>query len=107
MTERLVMELTAQARDLKDSVVAKLVDERYAEWEADLALGDNMALWKYLTDLDQGNRLALLAHCLSFGVNALHKKVDPCGASISAGGLTRRMAHFDLVALDDEDHAQE
>lgn len=55
-------------------------------------LGDDSALWDYLTVLDQGNRLALLAHCLSFGVNALHEKVNPYGAGISAGGLTRRMA---------------
>jgi ParB family chromosome partitioning protein len=90
--------MSAQAPDLKDSVVAKLVDERHAAWEADLPLGDDAALWDYLTVLDQGSRLALLAHCLSFGVNALHEKVNPYGAGISASGLTRRMAHADLVA---------
>ena len=90
--------MSAQAPDLKDSVVAKLVDERHAAWEADLPLGDDEALWDYLTVLDQGSRLALLAHCLSFGINALHEKVNPYGAGISASGLTRRMAHADLVA---------
>ncbi len=90
--------MSAQAPDLKDSVVAKLVDERHAEWEADLPLGDDATLWDYLNGLNQGRRLALLAHCLSFGVNALHEKVNPYGAGISAGGLTRRMAHSDLVA---------
>jgi ParB family chromosome partitioning protein len=54
--------------------------------------------WDYLTVLDQGSRMALLAHCLSFGINALHEKVNPYGAGISASGLTRRMAHADLVA---------
>jgi ParB family chromosome partitioning protein len=90
--------MSAQASDLKASVVAKLVDERHAEWEADLPLGDDAALWDYLSVLDQGSRLALLAHCLSFGVNALHEKVNPYGAGISAGGLTRRMAQADIVA---------
>ncbi len=90
--------MSAQASDLKDSVVAKLIDDRHAEWEADLPLGDDAALWDYLTMLDQGSRLALLAHCLSFGINALHEKVNPYGAGISASGLTRRMAHADLVA---------
>ena len=90
--------MSAQAPDLKDSVVAKLVDERHAAWEADLPLGDDAALWDYLTVLDQGSRLALLAHCLSFGINALHEKMNPYGAGISASGLTRRMAHADLVA---------
>lgn len=69
--------MTAQATELKDSVVAKLVAERHAVWEADLPLGDDTALWDYLTVLDQSCRLALLAHCLSFGINALHEKVNP------------------------------
>jgi ParB family chromosome partitioning protein len=90
--------MTAQAPDLKDSVVAKLVDERHAVWEADLPHGDDNALWDYLMVLDQGSRLALLAHCLSFGINAIHEKVNPYGAGISASGLTRRMAHADIVS---------
>jgi ParB family chromosome partitioning protein len=90
--------MSAQAQELKDSEVAKLVDERHAAWEADLPLGDDAALWDFLTALDQRSRLALLAHCLSFGINALHEKVNPYGAGISAGGLTRRMAHANLVA---------
>lgn len=90
--------MAAQASDLKDSLVAKLVDDRQAEWEADLPLGDDAAPWDYLTSLDQGSRLSLLAHCLSFGINALHEKVNPYGAGISAGGLTKRMTQSDLVA---------
>jgi ParB family chromosome partitioning protein len=90
--------MSAQASDLKDSVVAKLVDDRHAEWEADLPLGDDAALWDYLASLDQASRLSLLAHCLSFGINALHEKVNPYGAGISASGLTRRMAQADLLA---------
>jgi ParB family chromosome partitioning protein len=90
--------MSAQAADLKDSLVGKLLDERHAAWEAELPLDDDAALWGYLMELDQGSRLALLAHCLSFGINALHEKVNPYGAGLSANGLTRRMAHADLVA---------
>ncbi|MFV1527675.1 MULTISPECIES: ParB/RepB/Spo0J family partition protein [unclassified Phaeobacter] len=90
--------MSAQASDLRDSVVAKLVDDRHAEWEADLPLGDDDVLWDYLTSLDQVSRLSLLAHCLSFGINALHEKVNPYGAGISASGLTKRMTQSDLVA---------
>ena len=90
--------MSAQAIDLKDSVVAKLVDDRHAEWEADLPLGDDAALWEYLSSLDQASRLSLLAHCLSFGINAIHEKVNPYGAGISASGLTKRMTQSDLVA---------
>ncbi|SEO33370.1 chromosome partitioning protein, ParB family [Pseudorhodobacter antarcticus] len=52
----------------------------------------------YLLGLDQTSRLALLAHCLSFGMNALHERVNPCGAGISASGLSKRMAQSDMVA---------
>lgn len=69
--------MSAQASDLKDRVVAKLVDDRRAEWEADLPQGDDAVLWDYLASLDQASRLSLLAHCLSFGINALHEKVNP------------------------------
>jgi ParB family chromosome partitioning protein len=49
--------------------------------------------------LDQGSRQAPLAHCLCFGTNANYeKKVNSYGAGISASGLTRRMAHANLVA---------
>ncbi|MFP7675672.1 ParB/RepB/Spo0J family partition protein [Marivita sp. S0852] len=90
--------MSAQASDLKDSVVAKLIDERHAEWEADLPLGDDAALWDYLTSLDQASALSLLAHSLSFGINALHEKVNPYSAGISASGLTKQMTQPDLVA---------
>jgi len=90
--------MSAQSPEMKDSVVAKSVDARHAAWEEDLPLGDDAALWDYLSAFDQGSRLALLAHCLSFGINAMHEKVNPYGAGISAAGLTRRMAQADLVA---------
>ena len=89
--------MSAQAPDLKDSPVAKAVDDRHALWEANLPLGNDALLWDYLTALDQGSRLSLLAHCLSFGIDAVHEKVNPHGAGISASGLTRRMAQADLV----------
>ncbi len=90
--------MSAQAPDLKDSPVAKAVDDRHAAWEADLPLGDDAVLWDYLSALDQASRLALLAHCVSFGINALHEKVNPYGAGISASGLARRMAQSEIVA---------
>ena len=90
--------MSAQAADLKDSPVARAVDDRHAAWEADLPLGDDAVLWDYLSALDPASRLALLAHCVSFGINALHEKVNPFRAGISASGLTRRMAQSEIVA---------
>lgn len=60
--------MSAQASDLKGSVVDKLVYDRHTEWEADLPLGNDAALWDYLTSPDQWTRLSLLAYCLSFGI---------------------------------------
>lgn len=90
--------MSAQASDLRDSVVAKLVDDRHAEWEVDLPLCDNDVLWDHLTSLEQASRMALLTHCLSFGINVLHEKVNPYGDGISASGLTKRMTQSDFVA---------
>jgi len=90
--------MSAQAVDLKDSPVAQTVDERHAAWEAELPLGEDAVLWDYLTNLDQASRLSLLAHCLSFGINALHEKVNPYGSGISDNGLSRRMGQADIVA---------
>lgn len=90
--------MTVQAPELKDSAAAEAIDARHAAWGAELPLGDEPALWERLSTLDQASRLSLLAHCLSFGVNALHERVSPYGAGISASGLTRRMKHADMLA---------
>ncbi len=83
---------SAQAADLKDSPSAKAVGERQDAWSTDLRLGDDQALWDWLDALDQASRIALLAHCVSYGVNALFEKVDRYGgAGLSQHGLERRL----------------
>ena len=90
--------LPAQAADLKLSASARALDERHAAWKADLPQGDE-ALWDWLTGLDDASRLALLAHCVSFGVNALYEKPNPYGGSgISAHGLKIRLVQADRLA---------
>jgi hypothetical protein len=44
--------------------VAQAVDKRHAAWEADLPLGEDAALWNFVTKPDQARRLSLLARCL-------------------------------------------
>ena len=76
-----------QAADLKDSPSAKAVAERHEAWKADLPK-DEAALWDWLAALDETRRAALLAHCVSFGVNALYEKGDRYGGpGISAHGV--------------------
>ena len=88
----------AQADDLKDSLSARAMDERQVAWAADLPEDDD-ALWEWLAALDEASRLALLAHCVAFGVNALYEKPNPYGAhGVSQHGLDVRLAQADRLA---------
>lgn len=87
-----------QATDLKDSPSAKAVAERHEALKADLPK-DEDALWDWLAALDDSRRTALLAHCVSFGVNALSEKGDRYGGSgVSAHGVQQRIAQADRLA---------
>ena len=89
---------SVQADDLKDSISAKAVTARQEEWKAELPT-DEDALWDWLHTLDDASRSALLAHCVSFGVNALHEKVDRYGgAGLSQHSLSRRLGDADRLA---------
>lgn len=90
--------LPVQSDDLKDSPSACSVDERHEAWKADLPQDDD-ALWDWLAALDEASRMALLAHCVSFGVNALYQKPNPFGGSgVSEHGLRVRLAEADRLA---------
>ena len=88
----------AQTEELKDCPSAKAVDERRLNW-GDHIPADDQALWDWLTALDDGRRLDLLAHCVSYGVNALHEKPNPYGAAgVTEHGLKLRLAQADRLA---------
>ena len=87
-----------QAPDLKDSLSANAVAERQKAWEAELPK-DGDALWDWLSDLDDDRRATLLAHCVSFGVNALYEKGDRYGGpGVSVHGVQQRLARADRLA---------
>ncbi|MDC9823281.1 ParB N-terminal domain-containing protein [Devosia sp. ZB163] len=85
-----------QGNNLTDSVPARTIAERHENWKADIP-EDREALWDWLAGLDAHSRLSLLAHCLSFGVTALHERTDrfsnPSGAAIQ-----RRLEDADRLA---------
>jgi len=88
----------AQADDLKDSLSARSMNERQTAWGTDLPEDDD-ALWDWLAALDDASRMALLAHCVAFGVNALYEKPNPYGAhGVSQHGLDVRLAQADRLA---------
>jgi ParB family transcriptional regulator, chromosome partitioning protein len=92
-----------QANDLKDSPSASSIAARQEAWRNELAVltedTDENALWNWLHGLDSTSRLALLAHCVSYGVNALQEKVDRyCGTGISPHGLNQRLTEANRLA---------
>jgi ParB family chromosome partitioning protein len=90
--------LPVQAPGLKDSASAKAVDERHEAWRADMP-NDETALWDWLVALDDASRSSLLAHCVSYGVNALFEKADRYGGNgVSSHGLRRRLDQADRLA---------
>ncbi len=87
-----------QPPDLKDSSPAKAVAERHEAWKADLPK-DEAALWDWIAALDDASRAALLAHCISFGINALFEKGDRYGGpGISVHGVQRRLVQAERLA---------
>lgn len=90
--------LLTQETSLKDSPSAKAIEARHDAWKSDVPLGDDAALWTWLDGLDEPSRLALLAHCVSFGVNALVERINPYGAGISQHGLEQRLREADRLA---------
>jgi ParB family transcriptional regulator, chromosome partitioning protein len=89
---------SVQPADLKDSPSAKAVAERHEAWKADLPK-DEAALWDWLAALDETSRITLLAHCVSFGVNALYEKGDRYGGpGVSVHGVQHRLALADRLA---------
>ncbi|MFC3727139.1 ParB/RepB/Spo0J family partition protein [Neoaquamicrobium sediminum] len=89
---------SAQSEDLKDSPSAHAVNDRHERW-GDHVPADDQALWDWLTNLDDGTRMELLALCVSYGVNALFERPNPySGSGVSQHGLDVRMAQADRLA---------
>ncbi|WP_192361448.1 ParB/RepB/Spo0J family partition protein [Mesorhizobium mediterraneum] len=90
--------LPTQDADLKDSPAAKAIDERHEAWKGDIPLGDDQTLWAWLDGLDDASRQALLAHCVSYGINALFERPNPYGSGVSQHGLDQRMREADRLS---------
>jgi ParB family chromosome partitioning protein len=80
--------LATQAPGLADSNSAKAINARHEQWAKQLPR-DEGGLWNALVAFDTDSRAALLAHCASLSVNALH---EPWNRT------PRRLAHADTLA---------
>lgn len=90
--------LPVQDDALKDSPSARAVHERHEAWAGDIPADDD-ALWHWLAALDDSSRMALLAHCVSYGVNALYEKPNPYGGNgVSQHTLEMRLGQADRLA---------
>ncbi len=90
--------LPIQAPDLKDSACARAIADREERWKSYLPEREE-DLWEFLDQLSDERRMALLAHCVSYGVTALHERADrPGGSGTSAYALARRLASADHLA---------
>lgn len=86
--------LPVHSPDMPGSLPAHALRQRNEGWKHDLP-EDEDALWCWIDGLDDTSRLALLAHCLSFGINALHESSH--GPSL-ARSVRERLARADRLA---------
>ncbi len=77
-----------QAPGLKDTALARSLEERHQGWVARLPR-DPAELWDALADFDAENRLGLFAHCVGLTVNAVHEAWNR---------RPRALAHADKLA---------
>lgn len=84
--------------DLDDCPAGQAIEQRHKDWTSTIPK-DEGDLWTWLNGLSDEQRLSLLAHCVSFGINAQHERVNPYGAGISASGLSRRMTEADRLSM--------
>ena len=73
------------------------IQERHDQWSERLP-DEPGALWDVLTALAHNEQMALLAHCVSQGVNALFEPVKGYGGQVSAHGIAQRIGAADALA---------
>lgn len=87
-----------QPTGLKNSASSHAIAERQDAWKSSIPR-DDQQLWDWLVGLDDAHRLALLAHCVSHGVNALHEKADRYGGgAVTAHSVQQRLKNADRLA---------
>lgn len=88
--------LPVHSPDMPGSLPAHALRQRNEGWKHDLP-EDEDALWRWIDGLDDPSRMALLAHCLSFGVNAIYERMPAYGA-VSQRSVTERLKRADRLA---------
>lgn len=85
------------APNLRESVWSHSIQVRHEHWGERLP-DEPQALWDALAAMPQDEQMALLAHCVSHGVNALFEPSKGYDGRISAHGVAQRIAAADALA---------
>lgn len=85
------------APNLRETPWSVAIQERHEHWTERLP-DEPGALWDVLTAFDHEEQMALLAHCVSLGVNALFEPTKGYDGRISAHGIAQRIAAADALA---------
>lgn len=85
------------APNLRETVWSQSTQQRHEQW-ADRLPSEPDELWSALAAMAQEERMTLLAHCVSLGVNALFEATKGYDGRISAQGVAQRIAAADALA---------
>lgn len=85
------------APNLRETPWSVAIQGRHEQW-AERLPNEPSALWDALVELPQEEQMALLAHCVSLGVNALFEPVKGYDGRTSAHGIQQRIAAADALA---------
>jgi ParB family transcriptional regulator, chromosome partitioning protein len=85
------------APNLRESVWSQRIQERQEQWAQQLP-DEPEALWVAISALAHEEQMALLAHCVSLGVNALFEPAKGYDGRVSAHGIAQRIAAADALA---------
>jgi ParB family chromosome partitioning protein len=85
------------APNLRESVWSHRIQERHEQWAQQLP-DEPEALWAAIAAMAHEEQMALLAHCVSLGVNALFEPAKGYDGRVSAHGIAQRIAAADALA---------
>jgi ParB family chromosome partitioning protein len=85
------------APNLRETAWSQSIQQRHEQW-ADRLPSEPDELWSALAAMAHEEQMALLAHCVSQGVNALFEATKGYDGRISAHGVAQRIAAADALA---------
>jgi ParB family chromosome partitioning protein len=89
--------LSGHAPGIDESVAGKQTAERHAAWAKRLPQ-ESEALWAFVQELSDSERLELLAHCVSLTANAIRAPRQSRGDSETHAAILARETGLDMLA---------